>query len=105
MDEKKWARAWSFLSLNTTLGFFEDLWVPVNNPDEFQSSLRRRLSSWVNQGDYLEKAGAVNYLLCDWFLLEHGQTSLDELALWVSEIFLVEGPDRAGRNSLEPFPL
>ncbi len=94
IDEARWQAAWAFLSLSKIEDFFEDLWIPIDNPGEFQRELRSTISPWFEAERYYHEQGPFNYALTEWFENSYGQKALSKLNCWVREVFCYRGSDR-----------
>jgi hypothetical protein len=97
---ERWLEGALFLSLDRTAPLFEDLWVPVDDRAGFQNKLREFLEGLLVQETYnsLDRA-ALGYRVLEWF---YNSPQPELFSSWMSNIFVVEGPDRPGETQWFP---
>ncbi|GEM_PF-3078786 len=92
--ERTWQEAWFFLSLDVTRPFFKELWFSIDEPMKFQETIRNVIRPTLIDEIYYHNGKSICYQTTSTFLEVYGPTQLNHLALWISRIFLSEGPDR-----------
>jgi hypothetical protein len=103
LSEERWLQAVLFLSLDLTRHFFRDLWVPIENAEEFQLELRKTLEQLRVEGFYHgEDRAALTYQIVDWLQSVCPNKAFEEFSTWIRSIFVFEGPDRPGETLWMP---
>lgn len=103
--ERRTQGAWRFLSLESAAPFFREMWVPINNPGEFQANLRAcMIELHAEDRDYCFP-GQLNVLIHSRVVSKLPEADQVLLALWIRAVYIGDGPDRLGEtlwNSLIP---
>jgi hypothetical protein len=97
--------AWRFLSLQSAAPFFREMWVPINNPEEFQANLRACMIDLHAESIYYLFPGRLNALIHFRVVSKLPEADQVLLALWIRAVYIGDGPDRLGEtlwNSLIP---
>ena len=87
-------QAWCFLSLDHVSQFSTELWIPSGNVNAFQAELQKQLTPWLTVENFHKEGEAMSYSMAEWYQRVFGSEALDNLFLWIKEIFLYDGPDR-----------
>lgn len=92
----RWQAVWRFLSLDDTLAFHEELWIPFD-PNELSNGLRGILRRWENQCEsYTLQPSLVTYDCLRWFEQTFGAEQVPLLARWADSVYIgVGGSNRA----------
>ena len=93
--ERALYRAWHFLSSDSTVNFYRDLWVPVDHPSEF----RRILNETLNMNEpYKAFVGEVNARVVSRLSSYLSTTELGSLGLWTRSVYVEEGTERVAEK-------
>ncbi len=87
----RWQGVLRFLSLDDTVAFYEDLWIPFD-PNKLSNGLRAILGRWEDQSElYSLQPSLVTYECLHWFEQTFGVEQLLLLVRWADSIYIGVG--------------
>ena len=93
----RWQGVWRFLSLDDTVAFYEELWIPFD-PTKLSNGVRGILSQWQDESDlYSLEPSLVTYDCLRWFEQTFGAEQVLLLVRWADSIYI--GVGRSNRVS------
>ena len=92
-----WQKMWWFLSLDRTRAFFRDMWVPVEDPAEFQEQVRNQLRQ-IDDQTYYHHPQVGNAIVHSWFSSAYGTDQQELMVLWADHVFITSTPNRLAED-------
>ena len=82
----RWQRLWWLLSLEDSLAFFEELWIPFRGK-QLSDGLRGVLRRWEKDPEfYLSNPSQVSYECFRWFEVAFGSEQMQVLVGWANSV-------------------
>lgn len=97
--------AWRLLSLELSATFFREMWVPIDDVEEFQNNLRSCIRNLHAESPHYPFPGQLNALIHIHVVSKLPENDQMLLAFWIRSVYLGDGPDRLAEtlwNSLTP---